>query len=156
MINEAMEIIIEKVKKCLLPLLEEYGLELVDVEFKSSGKRWLLRVFIDKEGGVVLSDCENISKELSSILDVEDFISHPYVLEVSSPGLTRPLKTRQDFIKAKGKKCKIITSEKIYNRNEFKGEIVDVKEGEIEIKGKIDVFNIPICAIKKANLEFDL
>jgi ribosome maturation factor RimP len=156
MIDEVAETIKEKVKKCLSPITEEYGLELVDVEFKSSGKRWLLRIYIDKQGGVVLSDCENISRELSSILDVEDFISHPYVLEVSSLGLTRPLKTRQDFIRAKGKKCKVITSKKIYNKNEFKGEITDVKEDEIEIKGKIGVFNIPIYAIKKANLEFDL
>ncbi|MCX8109719.1 MAG: ribosome maturation factor RimP [Syntrophorhabdaceae bacterium] len=156
MIEETTELVIEKVKECLMPLINEYGLELVDVEFKTSGRRWLLRVFIDKEGGVVLSDCENISRELSLILDVEDFIKHPYVLEVSSPGLTRPLKTRQDFVRSIGKPCRILTSEKIENKNEFKGKILDVREDEIEIKGKIGVFTIPIYAIKKANLEFEL
>jgi len=156
MIDEAKEAVIEKVKECLMPLMDEYGLELVDVEFKSSGRRWLLRVFIDKRGCVVLSDCENISRELSSILDVEDFIKHPYVLEVSSPGLTRPLKTRQDFVRSIGRMCRIVTSEKIGNKNEFKGEIIGVGEDGVEIKGKIDVFTIPIYAIKKANLELDL
>lgn len=156
MIDEATKAVVEKVKECLMPLIDEYGLELVDVEFKTSGRRWLLRVFIDKKGGVVLSDCENISRELSLILDVEDFIKHPYTLEVSSPGLTRPLKTRQDFVRSIGRMCRVLTSEKIGNRNEFKGEIVAVRGDEVEIKGKIDVFTIPIYAIKKANLEFDL
>ncbi|MCX7965609.1 MAG: ribosome maturation factor RimP [Syntrophorhabdaceae bacterium] len=156
MMIEADKNIINRVKECLMPILDDYGLELVDIEFRSSGKRWLLRVFIDKEGGVMLSDCENISRELSSILDVEDFIAHPYTLEVSSPGVTRPLKTINDFKRSIGRLCKIITSQPIGGKREIKGKIVSVKEDEIQIKGKIDIFTIPICVIKKANLEFEM
>lgn len=156
-IMEDMEkAIVDRVKDCLIPIIDDYGLELVDIEFRPSGKRWLLRVFIDKEGGVVLSDCENISRELSSILDVEDFISHPYILEVSSPGITRPLKTINDFRRAIGKLCKVITSEPVGGKKEIKGEIVSVKEEEIQVRGKLGIFNIPFCVIKKAKLEFEI
>ncbi|HPP06818.1 MAG TPA: ribosome maturation factor RimP, partial [Syntrophorhabdaceae bacterium] len=122
--NEADKNIVDRVKKCLMPILEDYGLELVDIEFKSSGKRWLLRVFIEKEGGVLLSDCEYISRELSSVLDVEDFIEHPYILEVSSPGITRPLKTVDDFKRSIGRLCRIITSQPISGKREMKGVIL--------------------------------
>lgn len=156
MINETDEFIIKRVRECLQPIIDDYGLELVDIEFRSSGKRWLLRVFIDKKGGVLLSDCENVSRELSSVLDVEDFIMHPYVLEVSSPGVTRPLKTINDFKRSIGKICRIITSQPVAGKKDIKGEIVSVNEDEVQIKGKIDIFTIPICAIKKAKLEFEI
>lgn len=154
--TEADKDIIERVKKCVVPILDDHGLELFDIEFRSSGRRWLLRIFIDKEGGVLLSDCENISRELSSILDVEDFITHPYTLEVSSPGVTRPLKTVNDFKRSIGKLCRIITKEPVSGKRELRGVIISVKEGEIQIKGKLDIFTIPMYAIKKANLDFEI
>jgi len=156
MMIEADEKIVDRVKACLMPILEDYGLELVDIEFRSSGKRWLLRIFIDKEGGVLLSDCENISRELSLILDVEDFIDHPYTLEVSSPGVTRPLKTIEDFKRSIGRLCRVITSQPVSGKREIKGVILSVREGEIQIKGKIDIFNIPMYVIKKANLDLEI
>ena len=132
-------------------------IELVDLEFKPSGKRWMLRIYIDKEGGITISDCEKVNRELGRIMDVEDFIDHPYTLEVSSPGLTRPLKKREDFLRFKGKSCRIVMRERIDGRLEFKGEILDVTDDDkVKIKGKIDVFTIAICAIKKANLEFEM
>lgn len=139
-----------------MPILREEGLEAVDIEFRPSGKRWLLRVFIDKEGGVTITDCETVSRELSRVLDVDDIIAHPYTLEVSSPGLTRALRKADDFRKYRGKLCKIITREPIEGKNEFHGEIGDITDEALEIKGKLDVFTIPICAIKKAQLEFEL
>ncbi|HOP86195.1 MAG TPA: ribosome maturation factor RimP [Syntrophorhabdaceae bacterium] len=154
--TEADKKIVDRVKECLMPILGDYGLELVDIEFRSSGKRWLLRIFIDKEGGVLLSDCEKISRELSSILDVEDFIDHPYTLEVSSPGITRPLKTMDDFKRSIGRVCRVITSEPVSGKREIKGVILSAKEEEIQVKGKIDIFTIPLCAIKKANLDFEI
>jgi len=147
--------IIEKIEKLLAPILEEDGLELVETEFKPSGKRWLLRLYIDKEGGVTISDCESVSRDFARILEIEDFIEHAYILEVSSPGLTRPLKTRQDFVRHRGKPCRIITTVEIQGMNEFRGEIGAVNDDTVEVKGKIDVFDVPICAIKKAHLEFD-
>jgi ribosome maturation factor RimP len=96
-----------------------------------------------------------VSREFGRILDVEDIIDHPYSLEVSSPGLTRPLKKWEDFQRNRGKLCKIVTREKIDDKNEFHGTIIDASEDTIEIKGTNNVFTIPIYAIKKANLEFE-
>jgi ribosome maturation factor RimP len=147
---------IEQLKDILLPVLQDYGLELVEIEFKPSGKRWLLRLYIDKEGGVTIADCQTVSREFGRILDVEDIIDYPYSLEVSSPGLTRPLKKWEDFLRNKGKMCRIVTKEQIEGKNEFMGTIVNSTEELVEIRGIIDVFTIPIYAIKKANLEFEL
>jgi len=147
---------IEKLEGILVPILGDRALELVEIEFHTSGKRWLLRVYIDKEQGVTISDCEYVSRELSRILDVDDLIEHPYTLEVSSPGLTRPLKKKEDFVKARGKRCRIITNLEVEGKREFSGIIVDIKDEEVVMQEKIDVFTIPICAIKKAHLEFDI
>jgi ribosome maturation factor RimP len=147
---------IEKIERILIPILEEDCLELIDVEFRPSGKRWLLRIFIEKDGGVTISDCEKINRELGRTLDIEDVIEHPYTLEVSSPGLTRPLKNIKDFKRCIGKQCRIITSKPLHERNEFSGEISLVTEDEVELKGKIGVFAIPICDIKKAHLDFGI
>lgn len=147
---------IDKLHAIVAPILEERLLELVEIEFRPSGKRWLLRVFIDKEGGVTIADCEYVSRELSRILDVDDPIEHPYTLEVSSPGLTRALKGREDFVRFQGKSCRIITREAVEGKNEFVGKIVNVTGDDVVIQEKIDVFTIPICAIKKAHLEFDI
>jgi ribosome maturation factor RimP len=147
---------IEKIERILTPILEEDCLELIDIEFRPSGKRWLLRVYIEKDGGVTISDCEKVNRELGRTLDVEDIIEHPYTLEVSSPGLTRPLKNVNDFNRYKGKQCRIITSKPLQERNEFSGEIIRITEDEVEIKGKIGVFTIPICDIKKAHLDFGI
>jgi len=147
---------IEKIQVIVLPILEERLLELVEVEFRPAGKRWLLRIFIDKEGGVTIDDCEYVSRELSRALDVEDPIEHAYTLEVSSPGLTRALKKLADYVRYKGRTCRVITSEEVEGRHEFVGKIVDTAGENVLIQEKIDVFTIPICAIKKAHLEFDI
>ena len=146
----------ERIEQILAPILSDDSIELVDLEFMPEGKRWMLRIYIDKEGGITLADCEKVNRELGRALDVEDLIDHPYTLEVSSPGLTRPLKKIKDFARYKGKPCRIVTQEPMEGRKEFRGEILDAKDDKVEIKGKIDVFTIPICAIKKANLEFEL
>lgn len=148
--------IIEKISGILLPIVEDERLELIEVEFKPAARRWLLRVFIDKKGGVTISDCEYVSRELSRVLDVEDIISHPYTLEVSSPGLTRPLKKWEDFFRFKGRNCRIITREQIQGRNDFRGEIREATFDKVDIKEKIGTVSVPICAIKKAHLEFEL
>lgn len=148
--------IIEQLQSTLLPVLQDYGLELVEIEFKPSGKRWLLRVYIDKEGGVTIADCETVSREFGRILDVEDIIDHPYNLEVSSPGLTRPLRKWEDFMRHRGKTCRIVTKEKVGDRNDFTGTIMNTTQETVEIRGTTGIFTIPICAIKKANLEFEL
>jgi ribosome maturation factor RimP len=145
-----------QVEEVLAPILRDEGLDLVEIEFKPSSKRWLLRIYIDKAGGVTISDCEYINRELGRILDVEDFITHPYTLEVSSPGLTRPLKRQEDFERYKGRFCRVITREKVQGKNEFEGEIIGTDGDDVEIRGKIGIFRIPMCAIRKAHLQYEL
>jgi len=147
---------IEKIERILTPILEEDCLELIDIEFRPSGKRWLLRIYIEKDGGVTISDCVKVNRELGRTLDIEDIVEHPYTLEVSSPGLTRPLKNINDFKRYIGKQCRIITLKQLQERNEFSGEIIRTTEDEVEIRGKIGVFTIPICDIKKAHLDFGI
>lgn len=150
------EEIVDKIARVVEPVLLDEQLELVEIEFRPTGKRWLLRVYIDREGGVRISDCERVSRELDRLLDVEDIIEHPYVLEVSSPGLTRPLKTKKDFERYKGKVCRIVTRAPVGGKNEVRGEIINVTGDEVELKEEMDVYRIPLYAIKKANLEFEL
>jgi ribosome maturation factor RimP len=148
--------ITQKIMGLVGPIVRDEFLELVDVEFLTSGKRWLLRIYIDKQGGVTIADCERISREVGRTLDVEEVIDHPYMLEVSSPGLTRPLKKKGDFERYEGKMARVITSSPLDGRNDFRGEIGSVTEEEVEIRVKMDIYRIPFCAIKKAHLEFDL
>ncbi len=148
--------IVDNITRVVKPVLDEVSLELVEVEFRPSGRRWLLRIFIDKPGGVTIADCEWVSRELDRLLDVEDAIDHPYVLEVSSPGLTRPLKSKQDFERYEGRMCRIVTREAVEGKNEFKGAIAGVIGDEVEVKAETAVFRIPLSIIKKANLELEL
>ena len=92
-----------RVERYLLPLVEEHHFELVDVEYVKEAGTWYLRAYIDKEGGIAVDDCEVISRKLGEWLDKEDFIDESYILEVSSPGLGRPLKKEKDFIRSMGK-----------------------------------------------------
>ena len=87
----------------LMPIVETKGFELVDVEWVKEGANWYLRAYIDKENGITVDDCEEVSRALSDLLDEEDFISENYILEVSSPGLDRPLKKEKDFARSIGK-----------------------------------------------------
>jgi ribosome maturation factor RimP len=137
------------------PILSHEGMEWVDIEFRRESSGWVLRLLIDKEGGVTLDDCTHISQELGRHLDVEDFISVPYTLEVSSPGLTRPLKKEKDFIKYRNSFIKVKTLHPIDNRRNFKGRLLEVSGGDIEIETEGRVFRIPLSHIIKANLEVD-
>jgi ribosome maturation factor RimP len=154
--NDNSGAIIERIIRVVEPILQESALDLVDVEFQPSGKRWLLRIFIDKEGGVTIADCERVSREFGRLLDVEDIIDHPYVLEVSSPGLTRALKKAEDFQRYKGKACRIVTRSAIDARLEFRGEIVGTDGDDVEVRDRENTYRIPLLLIKKAHLEFEV
>ena len=103
------------------PVLEAQGLDLVDLEFARMGSRWLVRIYMDREGGVTLQDCSDMSRLIGDILDVNDLPPGPYNLEVSSPGLDRPLKREKDFIKYKGKQGKDQAQGKAGRLEEFQG-----------------------------------
>ena len=135
----------------------EYGVEVVDIEFAGSLRRLTVRIFIDKMGGVTLDDCERFSRAVSAVLDVEDPIKASYVLEVSSPGLDRPLKRLKDFEMSAGKLARIITKESIEKQNFFVGRIAEVRDNFIKLTMKDHVvIEIPFANISKARLEIEL
>lgn len=143
------------------PILDSMRIELVDIEYKRSGREAVLRLFIDKEGGVTLDDCADVSRELSAILDVEDLIPCNYNLEVSSPGLDRPLKTLADYERFAGRLVKIRTYEPFADddgnrRKTFLGTLEGLRDGVVRItltEGQTAA--IPLERIAKANLEFE-
>ena len=137
-------------------VLADQNMELIDLEYRREGRGWVLRLFIDKEGGITLDDCARVSQEIGTVLDVEDFIGTPYSLEVSSPGLNRPLKNEKDFIKYRDYLIKVKTFDPIDNRRNFKGKLREISDGRIEMEIDGGVVTIPLANVAKANLEFDL
>ncbi|PNU21210.1 ribosome maturation factor [Geothermobacter hydrogeniphilus] len=101
------QVMTERVAELVAPIIEEFGLELVDVEYKRERSDWFLRLFIDKPGGVTLDDCADLSREVDPLLEVEGLIPHAYRLEVSSPGLDRPLKKAADFARFVGERIRV-------------------------------------------------
>lgn len=128
------QLIIDKVRSFLDTLLPTLGLELFDVQFRREGHGWVLRVFIDVESGVSLNHCSAVSRELGNYLDVEDCIDHAYHLEVSSPGLERPLRSPDDFLRFKGKKARVKVHGEIDGIKVFEGVIEDAGEDLIKLQ----------------------
>lgn len=110
-----------RTEELLLPILNEHNFELVDVEYIKEAGTWYLRAYIDKEGGITIDDCELVSRALGDLLDKEDFIEDSYIMEISSPGLDRPLKKEKDFERAMGKAVEIRTYRPIEKQKEFCG-----------------------------------
>ena len=155
MVKEMSNEIIDRVQRIASPVLSDGGMELVDIEYRREARGWVLRLYIDRKGGVTLADCTRVSQDLGRILDVEDFILNPYTLEVSSPGLDRPLKKEEDFIKYRGRLIKVKTSHPVGIRRQFKGRLLGLSEGQIEIETDGEVFRIPLCDVARANLEIE-
>lgn len=115
------EIYEAKAEALVLPIVEANHFELVDVEYVKEAGAWYLRIYIDKEGGITIDDCELVSRAFSDILDKEDYIEDAYILEVSSPGLGRPLKKEKDFQRNLGKEVEVRTYKPIQKQKEFVG-----------------------------------
>ncbi len=151
-----------RITELALPLLDSLGLELVELEYRKEGQGMVLRLFIDKPGGVTLDDCADVSRELSEILDVEDVIHAHYNLEVSSPGLNRPLKKESDYTRYTGRLVKIRTFEMVADdagnkRKTFLGELLGLADGIVSVKlNEGQSAAIPLDKIAKANLEFEM
>ena len=145
----------DSLTELITPIVEENNYELVDVEYKNEAGGMVLRVYVDKLGGITIDDCSIISRELSTVLDVNDLISNSYRLEVSSPGLRRPLKKRNDFEKYKERTVKIKTKELVMERKNFLGVLKGIEDEmvTIDIDGKI--YSLPFDSIVKANLELE-
>ena len=124
----------EKTEEILLPILEKNGFELWDVEYVKEGGTWYLRAYIDKPGGLMVDDCEVVSRELSDLLDKKDFIDEAYILEVSSPGLGRALKKERDFEKSLGKEVEVRTYRMIDKQKEFRGILKGYDQDTVTIE----------------------
>ncbi len=122
-----------RVETLVMPIIEEGNFELVDVEYVKEGSNFYLRVYADKEGGINIDDCVTISRALEEKLDEDDFISEAYILEVSSPGLGRPLKKEKDFKRSIGKEIDIKLYKAIEKQKEFTGVLTAYTEDEITI-----------------------
>lgn len=147
----------EVVWELALPIVENNLFELVDVEFVKEGANWYLRVYIDKEGGITIDDCQLISEELSDKIDKVDPIKQSYFLEVSSPGLERPLKTTRDFEKSTGKKVELKLFKPLEGKKLFEGELVGLIDNKIVIRQNdmnIIEFEKEAVAIVKKIIEF--
>ncbi len=124
----------QQTEELLLPIIEEYQFELVDVEYVKEGGNWYLRAYIDKEGGITVDDCELVSRRMSDLLDKEDFIEESYIFEVSSPGLGRPLKKEKDYARSLGKEIEIRTYRAIEKEKEFYGILKSYDETMVTIE----------------------
>ena len=138
----------QKTEELLIPLIEQHQFELVDVEYVKEGGTWYLRAYIDKPGGITVDDCEVISRALSDLLDEHDFIEEAYILEVSSPGLGRPLKKDKDFERSIGEEVDIKTFRPINHQKDFTGILKAYDKEKIVI----EVENEETMEFSRANI----
>lgn len=146
-----------KTEELLQPLVDAHGFELVDVEYVKEAGNWYLRAYIDKPGGIAVDDCEVISRALSDKLDEEDYIEDSYILEVSSPGLGRPLKKEKDYARSMGKELEIRTYRAIDREKEFYGILKAYDADTVTIEqedGKEMVFEKSNIALIRLAFDF--
>ncbi len=143
----------DRVEELITPFILQEGLELVDVEYQKDGPNWFLRIFIDKPGGVKLDDCEKISNLVSSVLDRADIIPQKYYLEVSSPGVERPLKKPKDFERFRGSNIIVRTKSKIQGSRNFQGVLAGYEDDQVVLETADGLIKIPFNLIGKAKLK---
>jgi ribosome maturation factor RimP len=155
--------VVDKVRAAAGRVASSLGLELFDVQYKREGQGWVVRVQIDRPGpaataedSVSIEDCANVSRELSAILDVEDFIPAAYTLEVSSPGLDRPLRHADDYRRFAGRRAKLVTREPVDRQTFFRGRLAGVDASAVLIDAEDGrQHRVPLAAITRANLEVE-
>ncbi|MCD8022237.1 MAG: ribosome maturation factor RimP [Lachnospiraceae bacterium] len=151
------EIYEQKTEALLTPLMEQHQFELVDVEYVKEGGNWFLRAYIDKPEGITIDDCEVISRALSDLLDEQDFIDEAYILEVSSPGLGRPLRKEKDFARSIGEKVEIRLFRSKDHRKEFTGILKEYDKQTVTIEmdtGETEQFARSDLALIRLAIDF--
>ncbi|MCX7845883.1 MAG: ribosome maturation factor RimP [Dictyoglomaceae bacterium] len=144
--------LIKRVKEISEPILEKEGMELVDIEYQREKKGWVLRFYIHKPGGVSVEDCALISEKIGRELDFYDPIPHSYTLEVSSPGLDRPLTKINDFKRNIGEKVIVYFKENFKGERSLQGKILGIENNDVILEIKGEIINIPIEKIHYAKL----
>ncbi len=146
-----------KIRELIEPAIDSMGAELDDMELGRMKGKILLRVYIEKQGGVSIGDCERVSREIATVLDVEDPVPGAYVLEVSSPGLDRPLRKPRDFIRFSGKKIRVVTNEPVDKQTFFVGKIENVTDENVMLVLQKDrKVTISYNNISRARLEVEV
>lgn len=154
---------VERIRRVAERVVQAHGLELFDLQLRRESIGWVVRVFIDRPGpadtpddSVGIEDCARVSREISAILDVEDPLDRAYTLEVSSPGLDRPLRTERDFRRFTGRLAKIVVDPAVDGQKHFAGRIEGVEDGAVlfEAEGR-KRHRIPLDAIRRARLEVE-
>jgi len=143
---------LEQLQAMLAPVIESLGYQCWGIEFISQGRHSLLRVYIDHANGILIDDCEAVSRQVSAVLDVEDPISSEYTLEVSSPGMDRPLFTLEQFAKHVGEQVKIKLRSPFEGRRNFQGLLRSVEGQDVVVLVDDHEFLLPIDLIDKANI----
>ncbi|KUO73499.1 MAG: ribosome maturation factor RimP [Desulfosporosinus sp. BRH_c37] len=150
--NEALE---HRIGLLVEPIVREKGLELVNVEYIREGAHWYLRLYIDKVGGVDMDDCSEVSHMVGEMLDQKNLIPQAYMLEVSSPGLERPLKKEEDFIRFQGSLVTVITTSLFQGYKEFSGNLIGLINDEIILEYENKRMAIPRALVKMTHLALD-
>lgn len=152
-----MDATITRVWELAAPLVEGEGMEIVDIEFRHEGSRGgrVLRLYLDKAGGPNVDDLSRVSRQLSELLDTHDAVDGTYTLEVSSPGINRPLKRPEHFARFVGKRIRVRTRDTINGRRSFLGILQEVLEDQITLKQDGARYQIPFSVIEKSNYEHD-
>ena len=153
--NMDTQAILKRVEELLAPVLLNLGYELIERELVMESGRWILRLYVDREGGVTIDDCAAASHAVEDLLEVEEILPQGYNLEVSSPGINRPLRRRQDFEKFCGSKIKLKTLAPIDGRGNYKGTLERLEGDEIVMEVDGRHYRIPFDALAKARLEVE-
>ena len=148
--------VVSKIEEIAQRVAASDGIEVVEVEFKGNGNNQLLRISIDKPAGVSHADCELVSQQVGTILDVEDVVPGHYTLEVSSPGVERKLLKPNDYIRFQGKKAKIVLREPVEKQRHWEGILAGLDEGTVLLNVGADrVMRFPLSQVERANLKFE-
>jgi ribosome maturation factor RimP len=148
--------VVSKIEEIAQRVAASDGMEVVEVEFKGSGGNQLLRISIDKPQGVNHSDCEMISQQVGTILDVENIVPGHYTLEVSSPGVERKLLKPNDYIRFQGKKAKIVLRQPVENQRNWEGKLAGLENSTVSLEVGADrVLRFPLSQVERANLKFE-
>ncbi len=144
---------LKEIEKAVGGVLAQEAVELVDLKFVSDGGRWVMRFFVDKEGGVTVSDCERVSKRIGAILDVTGIVPGRYSLEVSSPGMNRLVKKEKDFKRFSGERIKLRVKSAVNGQCRFRGTLKGFEDGGVLLVCSGEVVRFPLGTIAEARLD---
>ena len=147
---------VQEIENWVKPVLAKNHFELIETQYRKEAGKWVVRIFIDKLTGISHHDCELISEQVGTVLDVEELISPSYTLEVSSPGLDRKLVKESDYTRFDGKLARIQTRIPLNQQKVFRGRLQGLHNGKVRLElPKGDLLEIPLDVIQEARLEFD-